>query len=223
MHQDAGFDLAFRLREPVPDAPRSCLLLLHGSHGRETALAGLAAGLDPNAIVVFPRGPIELGEGRFTWFNINVTNERMRINPREAEAARRTLLQFVQQIQAAYSIDRCRSIVAGFSQGAAMSASAALTAPEHFAGLGILSGRILAQIEPHLASRERLQQLRAFVGHGKLDKVLPVTLARRSDRWLSDLGVAHVAREYSGGHTIADDMRTDFQSWVEALWGASAA
>jgi phospholipase/carboxylesterase len=92
----------------------------------------------------------------------------------------------------------------------------ALSAPERIAGFGVLSGRILPELKPHLASRERLQHLRAFIGHGSQDDKLPVSWARRSDQWLGELGVTHETRLYPAGHAISAQMRDDFVRWVHA-------
>jgi predicted dienelactone hydrolase len=52
LQRSPDFDLAFRLHQPVPSAPKACVILLHGVGGSETNLAGLAAALAPDTLAV---------------------------------------------------------------------------------------------------------------------------------------------------------------------------
>ena len=139
------------------------------------------------------------------------------INAEEAEHSRQALIQFVQQVQRQYGVSASNTVIVGFSQGGIMSASVALSAPEIVAGFGLLSGRILPELAPHLASRDRLTTLKAFVGHGEQDGVLPVAWAHKSDAWLNELGVAHTLHLYPMGHGIGPAIHADFLSWLAAV------
>ncbi|MGJ4748504.1 hypothetical protein ACQV5M_19240, partial [Leptospira sp. SA-E8] len=110
-----------------------------------------------------------------------------------------------------------RTVVAGFSQGGILSASVGLTAPERVQGFAVLAGRILPELEPMLASRDRLGRLHALIAHGRDDDKLPVSWAERAHAWLDTLGVAHALRLYPGGHGIGMTMAADFHDWVTPL------
>lgn len=211
---DAGHALAFRLREPAPVAPTSLLVLLHGVGGNETNLANLAAGVAADTLVVLARGPLQLGAGQFAWFRVAFTAAGPQIVADEAEASRQVLIRFIGQMQAAHGIAPQRSVVAGFSQGGILSASVALSAPESVGGFAVLSGRILPELEPHIAARERLASLHGLILHGRDDSKLPVTWAERADRWLDDLGVAHATSLYPGDHGLSAAMVEDFHAWL---------
>jgi phospholipase/carboxylesterase len=107
-------------------------------------------------------------------------------------------------------------VVAGFSQGGIMSASVALSAPQSVGGFGLLSGRILPELEPHIADRAQLAGLRALVSHGEHDATLPVHWAHRSDALLTGLGVPHELRLYPMDHGISASMQADFVAWLAA-------
>ena len=217
LQQGAAFELAFRLRQPQPAKPKACVVLLHGVGGSETNLADLAAGIDPDTLVVLPRGPLQFAPGQFGWFRVNFTASGPSIVATEAEQSRQTLIAFVAQLQAAYGIDPQKTVIAGFSQGGILSASVALSAPECVAGFGVLSGRILPELEPHLAGKERLAKLSGFIAHGEYDSKLPVSWAQRSDRLLDELGVAHLTRLYPIDHGISAAMQADFLDWLQGL------
>jgi len=211
------FSLAFRLLQPVPAQPQACLVLLHGVGGSETNLADLASDLPPNTLVVLARGPLTLGPEQFAWFRVAFGAQGPRIDAAEAESSRLTLIRFVEQLQTAYGVSPQRTVVAGFSQGGIMSASLALSTPERVAGFGVLSGRILPELEPHLAAPARLHQLQAFVAHGTADSKLPVAWAERADELLTMLGVAHETRLYPMDHGISKATHADFLAWLHKV------
>ncbi len=213
-----GFALAFRSRPARSGRPQGLLVLLHGLNNDETELAALAAAADPDLLVVMPRGRIDMGRGRFGWFHVEFAAAGpRRINAAEADASRLVLIRFVEQVQAANAIAAHDTVVAGFSQGGIASASVALSAPERLAGFGILGGRILPELEPHLAAPPALHRLRAFVGHGTADEILPVACAHHSAERLDALGIPRTTRLYAGGHWLSPEMIADFVQWLRGL------
>lgn len=221
LQQSTAFEFAFRVRQPQPAKPTACVVLLHGVGGSETNLADLAAAIDPGTMVALPRGPLQFAAGQFGWFRVNFTASGPSIVAAEAEQSRQALIGFVEQLQSAYGIDPQKTVIAGFSQGGILSASVALSAPERVAGFGLLSGRILPELEPHLANKERLARLQGFIAHGEYDSKLPVTWAQRSDRLLDELGVAHLTRLYPIDHEISATMQTDFLEWLKVVTNAN--
>ncbi|HEY3400790.1 MAG TPA: hypothetical protein VGK03_09185 [Geothrix sp.] len=221
LQEDPGSGLSYRLRLPQPARPRALVVLLHGVGGQETDLADLAAGIDPETLVVLVRGGLSLGPGQFGWFRVAFTAEGPKIATAEAEASRHALIRFVDHLQSVHGIEARRTVIAGFSQGGIMSASVALSAPERVGGFAILSGRILPELESRIAGREWLAHLRGFIGHGEQDRTLPLAWAQRADHWLEDLGIPHVTRVYPAGHTLNPEMRADVLAWISGLSGAA--
>lgn len=209
----ADYALAFRLLEPLPEAPKRLLVLLHGVGGSELQLASLGAGLGGDTTVVLPRAPRSVGDGMFGWFRVAFTASGPQIVPEEAEESRMALIEFLGQLQHRHDIDAAHTVVAGFSQGGILAASAALTSPGSVGGFGLLCGRILPEIAPELAPRESLSGLHGLVVHGRDDDKLPVSWAERADAWLDELGVQHETKLYDAGHTLSPAMRAAFVAW----------
>jgi phospholipase/carboxylesterase len=217
LQHEASSGLAYRVRQPAPLQPVRLLVLLHGVGGNETNLLNLADGVADDTLVVLVRGPLQLGPEQRAWFRVAFMAQGPSIVAEEAESSRKALIALVAQLQAAHGVVPQCTVVAGFSQGGIMSASVALSAPHHVAGFGLLSGRILPELQSQLAPKDALQSLQAFVGHGEHDTKLPVAWAHKSDQWLNDLGVVHALQLYPIDHGISAEMQADFLTWLAAL------
>jgi phospholipase/carboxylesterase len=177
-------------------------------------MADVASGVDADTLVVFARGPLQLGTQQFAWFRVAFTASGPNIVPEEAESSRKALIALLQSLQTRYGVAAQSCVVAGFSQGGIMSASVGLSAPQLVRGFAILSGRILPELAPHIAEKEALKNLRVLVAHGELDSKLPLMWAQRSDQWLTELGVPHTLKLYPIDHTISAAMHADFLQWL---------
>lgn len=210
------YALAFRLLEPVPERPQRLLVLLHGVGGNESQMAALGEQAGAETLVVLPRAPRSVGGDMFGWFRVAFTGQGPEIVPEEAEESRLKLIELLRQLQHRHDIDAAHTVVAGFSQGGILSASAALTAPDVVAGFAVLCGRILPELEPQLASRQLLSTLDALIVHGRTDDKLPVAWAERADGWLRRLGIPHELRLHAAGHVLTPGMQADFIGWLDA-------
>lgn len=203
----------FVVLEPRPDPARWLVVLLHGVGGDETQLAALGGRLPDDALVVLPRGQRSISGDRIGWFREGLAADGPQVVEDEAEEARCRLVDFVARLQQRFDVPPERTVVAGFSQGGELAASAALTAPEGVAGFAMLCGRILPEIAPEVASRGALAGLHALIVHGRIDETLPVEWAARASSWLRRLGVAHDVRVHEAGHELAPGMQRDFIEW----------
>ncbi|MGZ6356516.1 MAG: alpha/beta hydrolase [Ktedonobacteraceae bacterium] len=197
----------------VADAP-PLLLLLHGVGSNEHDLFELAPFLDKRFLIISVRAPNTLGAGSYAWFEVNFTPQGPIINPQQAEASRQTLITFVQEAITTYGADPKQVYLMGFSQGAIMSASVALTQPELVAGAVLMSGRILPEIQPSIASNEELSGFPFLVVHGTADMVLPISYGRASRELLSSLPVDLTYHEYPMGHEVSQASLSDVTAWL---------
>src|SRR5690242_20263313 len=117
-------------RQPADGSP-PLLILLHGYGSNERDLVGLAPYLDRRFQIVSARAPHFLMPDGYAWFELGWTAANdITINFQQAEQSRVLLTNFVAEALTAYGGDPGRVYLLGFSQGAIMSASVALTAPE---------------------------------------------------------------------------------------------
>jgi len=220
MRQDLS--LVHAISEPTLPAggPPPLLLLLHGLGSNEGDLIALASRLDGRFFSVSARAPYVLGRGSYAWFHVQFDPAGPVIEAGEAEGSRLVLLRLIDELVAAYALDAGKVYLMGFSQGAIMSLGLALTAPEKVAGVVAMSGRILPEILPRVASADRLRGLPIFIAHGTEDAVLPIAHGRAARETLSRLGVSLDYREYPMGHEISDESLGDISRWLGGELGA---
>src|SRR5438034_8443226 len=209
--------LVHLVRQPlVKGGSPPLLLLLHGVGSNEYDLFELAPYLDGRFLIISARAPNTLGRDSYAWFEVNFTPQGPVIIPEQAEASRKRLITFIDEVVKAYGADAQQVYLMGFSQGAIMSASVALTRPDLVAGAVLMSGRILPQIEPLIAAPEKLQDLPILVVHGTADAVLPISHGRASHKRLSALPVDLLYREYPMGHEVSRESLADVVAWLSA-------
>ena len=207
--------LVYLVRQPIIEAVAPpLLLLLHGIGSNEHDLYGLAPFLDRRFLIISVRAPNTLGPGSYAWFEVDFTSQGPVINPQQEEASRKALISFLKEAITTYGADPKQVYLMGFSQGAIMSASIALTQPELVTGAVLMSGRILPEIRPLIAPGKELSGFPFLVVHGTADMVLPITYGRASRELLSSLPVDLTYHEYPMGHEVSQESLSDVTTWL---------
>ncbi len=96
-----------------------------------------------------------------------------------------------------------------------MAYSLALSNPERFAALAVLSSWFPKELMPELAIKEAVQSLPTLVQHGTQDQMIEVQRARDSVEQLRALRVPLTYREYDMGHEISGKSLSDLSAWLE--------
>jgi phospholipase/carboxylesterase len=208
--------LHYLVRPPKTKATKPpLLLLLHGVGGNEKNLFLFANELPDNFLVVSARGPLILGPESFAWFQVNFTGGHPQINEQQAEAARLTILDFIESLKNEIDFDYKQVYLMGFSQGGIMSYSVALTEPEKIKGIAVMSGRLLPEVKPLIADEKRLEKLKVFISHGTQDAVLHFPFATDAVAYLQTKGIHPEFHQYDEGHTINKQMFDDVNLWLK--------
>ena len=211
--------LTHRVREPA-GAPQGALVLLHGRGTDEHDLLPLADALDPQRrlVAVTPRGPLTLpGQPGAHWYAV----PRVGFPDEQTFAATYArLASWLDALPDAFGVPWSRTVLGGFSQGAAMSFALGL-GPDRPAPAGILalSGFIpsVPGYEPVLAGREGFP---VALGHGAADPVIPVTFAHAARERLLAAGADLLYRETPGmPHTIDPGFVPALRDWLALRTG----
>ncbi|MCB1998725.1 MAG: carboxylesterase [Burkholderiaceae bacterium] len=204
------------------DAPRASIVILHGLGADGTDFLSLADELDLAAVGplrwIFPRAPvmpvtINNGYAMRAWYDILGTD----LVRREDEAGLRASIAAVHALldrEVSRGVAPQRIVLAGFSQGCAITLGAGLRYPQRLAGLAGLSGYLplaaSTAAERHGANRTTP----VFLAHGQRDPV--VTLARGEAA--RDLLVADQQplqwHTYPMEHSVCMEELRDLQQWL---------
>lgn len=207
------------LFRPASDSNQSTqlLLLLHGYGSNEQDLFELAEKFPPNYVVVAPRAPLTVSKNGYAWFSISMQNGQRIANIDQATAAKDTLASFIQFLHTKHNFDSNNVVVFGFSQGGILAYSLALTEPKNYAGIAVMSGRLLEEIQPSIVETNDLKKLNVFVSHGKTDAVIAYEKAVSAVNFCTTLGIHAQLHTYDAGHTITPAMLNDVLAWMKEI------
>jgi phospholipase/carboxylesterase len=199
---------------PAGPAGQSMLLMLHGYGSDEQDLLELAGQLGPGWAAASVRAPLALDSGGYAWYPLQVTQEGLTFDCRQAGQVAARLVALAGELKAAGAPDRLFAL--GFSQGGGMTLAAALRAPGLFAGAVSLCG----VHPPELLDGVTLpgpREFPVFMSHGRWDPVVPVRHARETRQRLGGLPLALTYREYVAGHQIDAQCLADLREWLAGI------
>ena len=210
-------NLIHTIYQPLGEGPFPTILTLHGRGANAMDLLGLAPYLcGGKFLMICPQGPLEtpIGPGMtgYAWYPMSMGG------PPDVDAmlsSRRALEAFIERCLASYPIDRKKLALLGFSQGGVMSYSLALSHPERFAALAVLSSWFPKELEARLNVSDAVQALPTLIQHGTQDPMIEVDRARDSVERLRQLKLPLTFREYDMGHEITPASLRDLSAWLE--------
>ena len=209
-------------RAPSAGGRAPVLVLLHGVGSHERDLLPLAETLDARLDVRSLRAPLAMGPGAWGWFHVTFTPSGPQHDAPEAEAARAAVVAWLRALREEPGVDPERIYLLGFSQGAIVSLSVALTEPALVAGVVAIAGRTLQEIQARVREHPPVDAPPVLLLHGRQDAKLPFTHATTSAAVLAAAGVPHELRAFDAGHTITGVMRDDVARWLSSALDGTA-
>ncbi|KGO90602.1 alpha/beta hydrolase [Flavobacterium suncheonense] len=213
-----SFSLYHLVREPkVKSDKNPLLLLLHGYGSNEEDLFSFASELPEEYYVISARAPYPLPPYGNAWYAIHFDADENKFSDNdEARQSRDLIAKFIDELIAHYPIDKDNVTLIGFSQGAILSYSVALSYPEKVQRVVALSGYFNLDIIDENFRNNKISNLKFFISHGTVDQVIPVDWARKAPEFLKDLGLDVVHKEYPVGHGVAPQNFYDFKNWLQS-------
>jgi lysophospholipase-2 len=205
-----------------PSQPHSAsMLLIHGlgdsSLGWKDVALELAAAL-PHVKFVLPTAPesaVSLNGGAVmpSWYDITGLSSRSEETCEGLAESRAHIASLVDgEVQAGIPFDRI--VLAGFSQGAALSLVTGLQLPVRLAGVVSLSGYLPKPDEfaPSTASLDTP----VLFGHGDEDQVVQLSWARAAEARIKQAGVKQVAFKVYPGmpHSACEEEIDDLKAFL---------
>ncbi len=214
--------------ETAPD-PQWAVLWLHGlgadGHDFAPIVPELVRASWPPLRFVFPHAPLRSvtingGMRMRAWYDI-----------RDLDLAQRADLagvdESIAQVEALIAREAARGILpqrlllAGFSQGGAITLAAGLARQVPLAGLIALSTYLPL---PAQTARERLQPQAVsqplFMAHGVFDPVVPLAAGEAAAELLRGFGFDTMLRRYPMQHAVCAEEIADLGDWMTARFGA---
>lgn len=210
------------LEHETGPAPVATIIVLHGLGADGSDFESFVEALRLEAVgpvrFLFPNAPqmpvtINGGYVMRAWYDILGTD----LARREDEAGlrqSRTAIDALIAREGARGVPAGRIVLAGFSQGCAMTLMTGLRHPERLAGLAGLSGYLplaaMTADERHEANRD----VPIFLAHGTDDPVIPIARATASRDALLALGHPVEWHAYPMPHTVCMEEVADLNRWL---------
>jgi phospholipase/carboxylesterase len=195
-----------------PNYAYPLLVFFHGHGGNEEQILRLAPRLSRrNFVCIGLRAPRFLGERPdghrgYTWGPDGHCDALMEDY----------VFNAVEQTRRRYHIHSERIYLAGFREGATRAYRLGLDFPDRFAGVLSLNGSLPPRGTLFLRLPE-VRQLRAFIGHGIANAVIPLGMARADYRLLYTAGLDVRMHTYPTTHRLHPDMLRDVNRWIIGL------
>ncbi|WUR13953.1 alpha/beta hydrolase [[Empedobacter] haloabium] len=220
-------DVLQNIEVSTSDHPEIAVIVLHGLGADGNDFVPIVQELDlkglPGIRFIFPHAntmPVSINGGYVmrAWYDIVHTD----LGRQEDEKGLRASQQLVEALIArekARGIPANRIVLAGFSQGCAMTLQTGLRHPEKLAGLLCLSGYVPLADKIAAERSEVSKQVPIFMAHGRMDPVVPVQRAIASRDLLLSLGYQVEWHEYPMPHSVCREEIVHMGAWLRKVLG----
>ena len=208
--------------------PVASVIVLHGLGADGSDFVPVAEALDLSAVgavrFVFPHAPVRPvtingGYRMRAWYDILGTD----LQRREDEAGLRESAQAIAALidrERERGIAAKRIVLAGFSQGCAMTLLTGLRYPERLAGLAGMSGYLPLADSTAAERSEANRDVPIFLAHGSEDEIVAPARGRASRDALAALGHAVEWHEYPMEHSVCPEEIGALNQWLLRVLGA---
>ena len=220
-------DLLEHIQIETNDHPDIAIIWMHGLGAdgndfvpmvRELDLTGL-----PGIRFIFPHAntmPVTINNGYVmrSWYDITGLELGRREDENGLRASQKDIEAFIER-EKARGIPASRIILAGFSQGCAMTIQTGLRHPEPLAGLLCLSGYVPLSANVATERSDAGKSTPIFMAHGRYDNVVPFNRAEASRDLLVSLGYQVEWHEYAMQHTLCLEEVQHISAWLKKVLG----
>lgn len=205
------------------DDAKASIIWLHGLGDDGNGFVPVATYFQqhfPNIRIVLPHAPrqavsINGGYVMRSWYDIRSMN----FTENEDETGFNQSRDYVDQLvknEVNAGIAEENIILAGFSQGGAVSLYAALSSSRPFAGVIALSCYL--PLEQSLARLETQVPRKIFLAHGEYDPLVPLALSKHSDEKLNEWNHQVEWHHYPIEHAVSPDELDDMLHWLKSMF-----
>lgn len=207
--------------ETAPN-PTAAVIWLHGLGADGSDFVPIVRELDlsgcPPIRFVFPTAPtmpvtINGGYVMRAWYDI-LEQDLVRREDEAGLRASQLAIEALIDAEKARGISADRIVLAGFSQGCAMTLQTGLRYPEKLAGLMCLSGYLPLRETVPAERQAANQQTPIFMAHGRMDPIVVIERAEKSRDILRELGYQIEWAEYPMQHSVCAEEVDAIGKWL---------
>lgn len=211
--------------ETAPN-PAASVIWLHGLGADGSDFLPIVEALDLPPIgirFVFPHAPMQPvtingGYVMRAWYDILSQDLARREDERGVRASQRTLEELVAR-EEGRGTPAFRIVLAGFSQGGAISLQTGLRHTKRLAGILALSTYVPVSHTLAAEAADANRDVPIFMAHGTQDPIVPIAHARRSRELLGELGYRVEWHEYAMPHSVSPEEVADIGAWFRRVLG----
>ena len=197
------------------NTPSQSIFFLHGFGSNMQDLFGLSPLFNQNWTCVSLQASIPVQYNGWAWAELDFQNIGKLPKPEQMKIHQEKVIESIEQCIKKLDLDPKRINLLGFSQGASLSIYSGLKNPNTFNSVVALSGFFPVKEISKEVDREAIRGLELFMGHGRLDPVVPIGLGHDTKNGLIDIGVNPNYNEYDSEHTISNECLNDILKWLE--------
>lgn len=189
----------FRINKTLNINSPQIYCLIHGWSGNEKSMSIFSSAIPDGSFIVFPRGPLKLGENEYGWADI-------RNNPiptfKDYSKISLDLFSSIQELIKSENLqpENEKFNLIGFSQGAAICAVLSILLPEKFDKVALLSGFLPAN--PPTLEPATLSSIYYYIAHGTQDKLVGFEKALKLKNYLKEYNATIKFCQEDLGHKI---------------------
>jgi len=190
---------------PSNGKPTHLLVILHGWGANYQDFVPFAKVLNfPGFGYIFPNAPYEHFQvpGGRAWYALETKDFT------GLTESRKLLIDWLTSLEGSTGVPLQRTIMAGFSQGGAMTLDVGLTLP--LAAICSFSGYL--HYQPQLQSDTKFPP--AMIIHGEQDPVVPLEAAEKAKTELTKIGVSVQYQELAMAHEVSDQAIATFKQFI---------
>lgn len=186
------------------------IFTLHGKGSNEKNMLNLLTPLFDEFIVVGIRGDLHLGMG-YQYYELKGLGNPIR---ETFDESIQKLEAFIQYATDKYPIDSDKRYLLGFSQGAILSMTLALTMGEQLKGVVALNGYVPEFVKTEYPLRS-VKDVSIFISHGEFDSVFPIRIGHENEAFFHNLTQRLTFKTYPMDHGVSEENQQDFLKWIK--------
>lgn len=179
-------------------------------------------GLKTNIRFIFPQAPdqaVTINGGMLmpSWYDILSLGLMRQVNWEQVHESVAQIQQLIEREQER-GVPSDKLVLAGFSQGGAITLQLALRTQQKLAGIMALSTYLFEPSDVPPATSSANAQTPLLMHHGRWDQVVPLELAENSRQGLERAGYQVDWKTYPMEHGVCDQQVQDIALWLQKIF-----